>query len=170
MSSYSKTKGKTYELEFSKKLEKVFTLPFHRVPNSGATLGKSNINNIQHFDQNQINILSGDIIPPQELSHIEFECKFHRDIGKISSWFDGNSIIDDWITQVSITTKPFWFLCWKLNNLGEFILFKQDYPFSIIGNHLTYGGIYFICRLTWDDKGFFNINKEKLLTLKPVNT
>lgn len=169
MSNASKNKGSAYERQFSENIQTVFNLPFRRVPNSGAFLGKSNIIRTEQLDSNQINILSGDIIPPKELSHIDFECKFYRDIGKIGSWFDGNSIIDDWIKQASTTTKPYWFLIWKLNNLGEFILFKRDYPLTINGNLLIYGGIYFISRLTWDEKGFFNINKEKLLSLKPLN-
>ena len=169
MSNASKNKGKTYERSLAENLQKVFNLPFRRVPNSGAATGGVNIIRTNDLDPNQINIFSGDIIPPQELMHVEFEAKFHKDIGKIGSWFDGNSIIDDWIRQVSVTVKPYWFLCWKLNNLGEFILTRRDFPFDMSGNILIYRNIYYIGRLVWNENGFFTINKDKLLLLKPAN-
>ncbi len=166
MSSYSKQKGKTYERDLAENLSNVFSLPFRRIPNSGAYIGGTNIIKAEELDSDQIVFYDGDLIVPKELSCFSFEAKFHKDIGKISSWFDGNSIIDDWIKQASNTKKKYWLLCFKLNNIGEFVLWNINNLCDIItvGNILIYKNDFKICRLNWSN-GVFNINKEKMLKL-----
>lgn len=166
MSSPQKAKGKSYERDCAKNLSDVFGLNFIRVPNSGAYIGNSNSFRNETLTAEQQLLMDGDLIVPKELSNFSFECKFHKDIGKISSWFDGNAKLTDWISQASHTSKKFWLLMFKINNMGEFLVFDPSLlsTLKIPPNWLKYQNICII-RLNWEPDGFFYVNKDEILKI-----
>ena len=80
MSNHNKNKGKSYERQLAKQLTSVFQLNFNRVPNSGAFIGGKNINRAQNLSEQQILLMSGDIIVPEQLAHVDFEFKFYKEL------------------------------------------------------------------------------------------
>jgi hypothetical protein len=160
MPNASKNKGKSFERDLAKHLISVFGLNFERVWSSGAFVGGSNSFRIQKLSKSQSLLATGDLIVPDELSHLSFECKFYRDF----SWpqlFSKNIQLDKWISQASACEK-LWFLVVKINRTTPFVVFDSchhsKWALEIPGNFLMYGKCV-ICSLD----GFFERNKNYLL-------
>lgn len=122
----NKNKGKSYERQLAKQLSEAFSLNFERVPNSGAFVGGKNITRALKLSNSQLLASSGDIISPDELSHVDFECKFYKDLA-FNSLFDNCEVLNKWIEQSQNTVKAMWFLCIKINHKGEFIVFDKKH-------------------------------------------
>ena len=169
MSNANKNKGKSFERVIAKHLETVFSLPFQRVPNSGAFCGGANAFRVAQMSTEQHMLVDGDIIIPKELLPFSFECKWYKDF----SWNEllctgGNSFITKWIEQASQTKKPFWFIVFKINRQGEFVCFPDKYREENIlmaGNHITFNKDNSICYVVTPMEGFFEKNKEQIFEL-----
>ena len=161
MSNYNKSKGNTYERQLAKQLSDVFKLNFNRVPNSGAFVGGKNINRAQKLSEKQMLLMSGDIIVPEELAHVDFECKFYKELS-FNSLFSNCELLNTWIKQASNTVKSLWFLFFKINHKGEFVVFdKKHYKLcKDIKNFFTYKDQYIICSAD----NFLENNKEQILS------
>lgn len=163
--NYSKQKGKSYERDVCKHLGKVFGLNFERVPGSGAFVGGLNADILERLTKEQILLSEGDIIVPDELSHIKIECKFHKDFS-FHGLFEGNKTLDKWIEQAAEGTDRFWFLLFKINNKGQYVVFnKLNFKLFKVENYLQYnvnGTKCIIAKL--DD--FFEENKDYILELR----
>lgn len=165
----NKNKGKTWERELATHLSKVTGKSFLRVPNSGAYVGDSNSFRVDVLTPEQIGMFEGDIITPKEWDHVRFECKFYKKIAWGQLWQkEGESQLNSWIKQAEQGSRPFWFLCFKINNIGKFIVFSDDpsLPY-LFDNMLRYeadglNGKYYIATMD----GFFELNKDKIEGLK----
>ena len=73
MPSKGKAKGNKFERNIAAHLGTVFNLNFERVPNSGAFIGGKNKFRINQLTESQQLLARGDIIVPEELSHISME-------------------------------------------------------------------------------------------------
>jgi len=161
MGNAAKNKGKAGERWVAAHLGKVFGLNFQRVPNSGAFTGGMNSFRKATMTETQALLANGDIIVPDELSHLSFEVKTYKDFS-FSSLFTTNKQLDTWIAQAAACGK-LWFLIFKINHAGAFIVYDPvcaaSSKISPVGNALLYK-TYIVCSI--DD--FFEVNKQALLT------
>ncbi len=160
MSNYNKNKGNSYERQLAKHLSNVFQLNFNRVPNSGAFVGGKNIARAEKLSEKQLLLMSGDIIVPEELSHVDFECKFYKALS-FNSLFDNCEQLNNWLEQAQNTIKPLWFLFFKINHKGEFVVFDRKHIllYKDIENFLVYKGKFIVCSAN----KFLEKNKEIIL-------
>ena len=161
----NKNKGKSYERQLAKHLTKVFGFNFERVPNSGAFVGGKNIARAQKLSQNQLLSSSGDIMTPEQLAHVDFECKFYKDLA-FNSLFNNCEIVNKWISQASTTTKDVWFLCIKINHKGEYLIFYKKHTKLLqhLNTFLLYKDAYVITSLD----NFFENNKQIIIDNKTI--
>ena len=125
----NKNKGKNFERFVAKHLTNVFGLNFERVPASGSFTGGKNVVRVDKLTDEQLLLCDGDIIVPKELSHICFECKWYKEL----SWNklfknEGESHLNKWIEQTEITSKPLWFVIFRINRQIR-IIFRYYYSF-----------------------------------------
>ncbi len=73
--SRQKQKGNAFERATADHLTKVFDLKFFRTPGSGAYVGGRNFHRAAELTNSQQLLLEGDIVVPEELSYLKFECK-----------------------------------------------------------------------------------------------
>lgn len=162
----SKSKGKSFERDIAKFLCSIFDLNFERVPNSGAFVGGKNVFRTSKISEEQKLLMDGDIIVPKELSKFSIECKNYKSF----LWHklfkaNENKQLNEWLKQTIQTTKPYWFLCFKITHQSEYVVFDtrlKDYFY--IGNYLIYTYNNMDVLIT-DLKLFFEQNKEKILEL-----
>lgn len=159
MANYNKNKGKSFERELAKHLTSVFGLNFNRVPNSGAFTGGKNFFRTAQLTQAQQLLTVGDIIPPEQLSSFSWECKFYQDF-PFNTIFSENTTLDKWIEQAKCPDRN-WFLVFKINHAGAFVVFNpaESIPiYKITGNYAFYKGC-----VIQQMEGFFEANKEMML-------
>jgi len=156
----NKNKGKSYERQLAKQLTEIFGFNFERVPNSGAFIGGKNIVRAAKLSNNQLLAASGDIMTPDELSHVDFECKFYKELA-FSSLFDNCEILNKWVEQARHTVKTIWFLCIKINHKGEFIVFDKKHTklYNDTDTFLTYRNNNIFIK----GEGFFLKNKQLII-------
>lgn len=160
MPSRQKAKGNNFERTVAKHLSGVFGYNFERVPTSGAMTGGMNAWVLERLSESQKLLLEGDLIPPDELSNIKIECKTLKKFN-FSSLIKGNKTMDDWIDQAKSNHK-IWFLIFKINNRGSFIVTHEFFfkKFSINSNYIVYGNNYIVAM---DD--FFEENKDTIIKM-----
>lgn len=160
MSNNAKNKGKAGERWVAAHLGTVFGLNFQRVPNSGAFIGGANAFRKTSMTATQALLANGDIIVPDELSHLSFEVKTYKDFS-FSSLLTNNKQLDGWIAQAAACQKM-WFLIFKINHAGAFVAFdgkwQNSLQLQVPGNYVKYRH-YTVCALD----GFFEHNKEYIL-------
>jgi len=167
MPNYNKNKGKSLEREIAKELTEVFGINFERVWSSGAFTGGQNSFRLQKLTREQALLSTGDILMPMELEHVQIECKFYKTFS-FQSLFDNNEVLNGWIDQAKGTTGKLWFLIFKINNCGKFIVFdKSNEPLFLTDeNRVLYKNSYLIT--SYD--GFFVKNKHHILNYnKPLS-
>ena len=164
MPSKSKTKGNSFERECCKYLIELTGLNFTRVPNSGAFLGGKNQVRVENMTDNQTLIFDGDIIVPDEFSDWSIECKFYKDIAwKKFFQPEGAAQLNEWIEQAKVTSKPYWFLLFKINNAGTYCVIDRElvktFNFDLPECHMIYRKDYVIM----DMKEFFENNHRRMM-------
>lgn len=167
MPSRGKAKGNAWERELAGILNKVFNLPFQRVPNSGAFLGGSNAARRAGLDSNQERIMTGDLIVPEELSHCSFECKFYKTFD-YHLLYRQNKQFEEWVKQArqGCNANQMWFLCIKANRRDpiiaceNYLMYDSFSQLNFTSYRLEDKNIYIA-----DLKRFFEISKEFLLSL-----
>jgi Holliday junction resolvase len=160
MPNYNKNKGKTLEREVAKELTEVFGLNFERVWSSGAFTGGQNSVRLQKLTREQALLSTGDILMPIELEHVQIECKFYKAFS-FQSLFDNNETLNGWIDQARGSSGKLWFLIFKINNCGKFVVFdkKDETLFTPEANRCVYKNAYVVT--AYDN--FFSKNKEAIL-------
>jgi len=164
MPSKSKTKGNGFERDCCKYLNELTGLNFTRVPNSGAFLGGKNQVRVEHLTEDQTLIFDGDIITPPEFKDWSIECKFYKDIAwkKLFQPEDAAQM-NDWIEQAKVTSKPYWFLLFKINNAGAYCVIDRKvvktFNFELTESHLIYRKDYVVM----DMKEFFEKNIGRIM-------
>ena len=158
--SRQKQKGNAFERVTAEHLTKVFDLKFFRTPGSGAYMGGRNFHRAHDMTNSQQLLLEGDIVVPEELADLKFECKTLKKFS-FSSLYHKNATLDSWLEQAHSDDKM-WFLVFKINNRGSFVAYdSHKYEPLLVpqeSNHMQYKNIT-ITRLD----GFFELNKESLL-------
>lgn len=135
MSNKSKNKGSSFERVVATHLSKVFSANFLRVPSSGAFTGGTNVYRMDKLTENQKRIMQGDIIPPDDLSHLKIECKSYRDF-RWHHLYDSNKQLDGWLSQAE-SDGCLWFLIFKLNLQGSFVGTSKKFFTGDLGVRLT---------------------------------
>lgn len=160
MPSKGKAKGNKFERDIAAHLGTVFNLNFERVPNSGAFIGGKNKFRINQLTESQQLLARGDIIVPEELSHISIECKSYKDFAW-SSLFSEAKQLDGWIEQAQCDVT-YWFLIFKVNRCGAKVVFDVQHIdlFNLPGNYMIYKNT-IITQL----QDFFELNKDRVLQL-----
>lgn len=169
MANANKNKGKGYERIIAKHLSTVTGFNFERVPNSGAFVGAKNFYRTEKLSKEQVDMFEGDLITPTEWNHIRIECKHYKDISWGSMFsIKGESKLNSWIDQAAFGTRPYWFLLFRINHAGDFVVFndyiKQKLQLKVVNNCMTYfhpGRPNETCFIVSMD-GFFELNKELL--------
>lgn len=160
MANYNKNKGKSFERELAKHLTAVFGINFNRVPNSGAFTGGKNFGRIAQLTPAQQLLTVGDIIVPETLNFFSFEAKFYKTI-PFHTFLTESALLDKWIEQAKCPNR-FWYLVFKINNQGAFVVFdpnnKFHVPIAFGGNYIFYKG-YTITKM----EGFFESNRDVML-------
>lgn len=123
--SRQKQKGNAFERVVAEHLTKVFDLKFFRTPGSGAYVGGRNFHRVNELTNSQQLLLEGDIVVPEELAFLKFECKTLKKFS-FSSLLDSNAIFESWVDQAKSEDK-LWFLVFKINNRGTFIVYEENY-------------------------------------------
>lgn len=176
MSNANKNKGKSYERVVAKHLSAVTGLSFLRVPNSGAFVGGMNFHRSEVLSKEQIGMFEGDIITPVEWNHVRLECKFYKEITWSSLFSDGGeSKVNSWIEQNEQGTRPYWFICFKLNRIGEFVIFPDSYTyftkFNTVPPMILENKSYFIYREKYrivSMDNFFESNFQSIQKYNPT--
>jgi len=169
MANRNKAKGKSFEREIADVFEEAYGLTFQRVPNSGAFLGGANAFRLDKLSTNQVQMFKGDIIPPDEIPWLTIECKSRKTF-PYQQLFDGCKEMDSWIQQVRIdwdalNRKGLFFVIFKPNRHGHYIVSRKDFGLHIKGNFLTYSvgdEVYSISRF---DKEFLLTNKDLIFAM-----
>ena len=135
LTSKSKVKGNSAERSICKFLGQELGGTFQRVPNSGAMTGGANRN--RKIEDGQRKNFEGDIIPPDHLPKLRIESKFYAEF-PFHRLMQQEPIpqLDSWIEQANIPNS-IWFLIFKINRKGSYILFPKSMQF-IVGNHVAY--------------------------------
>ncbi len=139
-----------------------------RVPNSGAFLGGKNISRERELENNQVKLFKGDIIVPEILKNVVFECKFYKNFSLRSCLKKNFSLLETWINQIetTINSEELWFLCIKNNNQGWFIVFDIKYQNDFkLENYLKYISNNNKCYILCDMKDFLFNNRAKIIQL-----
>lgn len=136
----SKAKGKRGEQIICTFLSEQLGGNFQRVPGSGAYLGGKNQVRAQYMSESQQLLAKGDIIPPDNLKHLVLESKNYKDF-PFQNLMKEKDIpqLEDWVSQVQhdASEDDLWFLIFKIDRKGSFIVFDQKHPF-VVKNSVHY--------------------------------
>jgi len=159
MANKNKNKGKAGEREVAAIFSDVYKLSFTRVPNSGAFIGKSNAFRIDSLSNNQIQLLRGDIIPPDELPNLIIECKVRKAFS-FHQLFSNSKELDGWVDQVTVDfkkggNKGIWLIIFKSANKGLYCCYHSRFKLNM-KNYLKYKRLY-ICEF---NKEWLELNKH----------
>ena len=157
--SRQKQKGNAFERKIAEHLTSVFDLKFFRSPGSGAYVGGRNIVRASELTNAQMLLLEGDIVVPEELSFLKFECKTLKTLS-FSSLLTNCAIMDDWIEQARSEDK-LWFLVFKINNRGTFIVYSESLYDQF--DHESGERLIYKDNVIETMGNFFEINKQILL-------
>lgn len=122
--SRQKQKGNAFERKIAEHLTSVFDLKFFRTPGSGAYVGGRNFHRATEMTNSQQLLLEGDIVVPEELHKLKFECKTLKKFS-FSSLLEHNALFDSWVEQATSDEKM-WFLIFKINNRGTFVVYEHE--------------------------------------------
>jgi len=122
--SRQKQKGNAFERVIADHLTSIFELKFFRTPGSGAYVGGRNFHRAAEMTNSQQLLLEGDIVVPEELDYLKFECKTLKKFS-FSSLLESNALFESWVEQAFSDDKV-WFLIFKINNRGTFIVYDME--------------------------------------------
>jgi hypothetical protein len=155
----NKEKGKAFERKIANHLTDIFGVKFTRTPNSGAHTGGMNAG--RDFTENQKLLLDGDIIVPESLNHFTFECKTKKTFS-FPQLFKTSKLLESWISQANHPQK-IWFLIFKINNQGEYVVFDEKYSVDIVVMKTFH--IYKLKYVIAPLADFFESNKDNIIEL-----
>lgn len=149
MTSKSKSKGNSWELEVSKFLTEKYNEQFLRVPSSGAFVGGKNSHRKSTLDSAQLQSRKGDIQPPAAWKHWNVECKNFANFPFHQLWYADVKLLDAWIQQQKDVEDPgdLNLIFVKVTRKEKWVVFPADLKFST-NRYLIYKGWKFV---HWDD-------------------
>ena len=135
----SKNKGKAFEREIANFLSDLYDESFTRVPYSGAFVGGKNAVRKEHLDEAQIRGFKSDIIPPEEWSRLNVECKHYAEF-QFHALLRSKDIplLDQWIAQTydAADDGDFNLIIMKFNRLGRFVMFEKEASIRKVGQQV----------------------------------
>lgn len=145
MTSKSKTKGNSWELEVSKFLSKIYNDSFIRIPSSGAFVGGKNNVRKETLDKTQIQSKKGDIHPPASWKYWNIECKSYQDFPFHQLWYMDVKILDAWIQQQKDVEDKgdLNLILIKISHKEKWVVYPQGLGFET-DRYLLYKGWYFV--------------------------
>lgn len=109
--------------------------------------------------------MTGDLIVPEELNRVSFECKFYKSFD-YHLLFKQNKQFEGWVDQAieGCNADQIWFLCIKANRRDPIIAFSNVYFLENLSkqNYCSYlynGSTIYITDL----KSFISLNKDSIL-------
>lgn len=123
MPSPQKQKGSSFEREVAQFLSKLYGESFIRAPGSGAYVGGKNQQRKQFLHEGQIRSFKGDIVPGQNFSKFNAECKSYKDF-PFHLVLTGNcKVLDGWLDQMMDVAEDndLNILFMKFNRKGKFV-------------------------------------------------
>jgi hypothetical protein len=125
MTSRSKSKGNSWELDVAKDLTELYGESFIRAPHSGAYIGGSNSSRRASLHEAQIRSFKGDIIPGPSFPRLNIECKNYKDFPFHQLFADKEcKQMEEWLGQLLDAAEPtdFNLLILKVTHKGKFII------------------------------------------------
>ena len=105
MTSPSKNKGNSFELEVAKYLSALYNESFLRVPSSGAFIGGKNQHRKVTMHDSQVRNFKGDIIPGETFTRFNSECKSYASF-PFHLLLHGNcKQLDTWLDQLMVVAE-----------------------------------------------------------------
>ena len=169
MTSPQKSKGNSHERDTAKFLSDTYSLPFVRIPNSGAYVGGRNSHRIERLDNGQTRSFKGDLMPPETWINFNSECKFYKDF----SWhllFNGEcKQLDTWIEQLLEVEdeNDVSIIFMKFNRIGKYVVVSGKFPWSK-DCYFQYNSVKYKQWCIFSQEEFFRLNKDLLETLCTV--
>jgi hypothetical protein len=123
MPSPQKQKGSGFEREIADYLSKLYGESFIRAPGSGAYVGGKNQHRKEFLHEGQIRSFKGDIVPGQNFSLLNAECKFYADFPFHLVLTGDCKVLDGWLDQLMTVAEPndLNILFMKFNRKGKFV-------------------------------------------------
>ena len=139
MPSPQKAKGSGFEREIAKYLSEKYGESFIRAPGSGAYIGGKNQSRTQILHEGQIRSFKGDIVPGQNFTKMNVECKFYADFPFHLLLSGECKVIDGWLEQLMDVADPddCNILFMKFNRKGRYIAVQSKLTW-VTDNFLYY--------------------------------
>lgn len=138
MPSPQKQKGSGFEREIAKFLSDTYNESFIRAPGSGAYVGGKNQSRTEFLHEGQIRSFKGDIVPGQNFSKMNIECKFYADFPFHLLLTGDCKVLDGWLEQLMDVADPddVNILFMKFNRKGKYICLQSKLTW--ISDNFTY--------------------------------
>lgn len=165
MPSPQKQKGSGFEREIAKYLSELYGESFIRAPGSGAYVGGKNQARTQFLHEGQIRSFKGDIVPGENFSKLNVECKFYADF-PFHLLLTGNcKVIDGWLEQLMDVAEPqdLNVLFMKFNRKGRYVAVQSKLTW-VTDNFMYYTSSKHGDWIIMEFDSFFHFNKNLLKT------
>lgn len=136
----SKDKGKVFEREMCKSLNKIYACEsFKPTPSSGAIMGRTNWHKNAGLEESVKTTLGSDLIVPSDF-HFNAECKWYKDDPNYATLIKKDEgMLDQWLGETlfdSLNTNRIPLLLFKTNNKGTHVaLPRQIFEDELILTH-----------------------------------
>jgi hypothetical protein len=133
MGKRSSDKGKEFERYVAKHLSATYDDHFIRVPRSGAYVGGKNAIRKATMTEGQIRASKGDIIPPDNWTSFNCECKWYKTLEFHLLFKPQYALIDSWIQEVRDSEEPgdVNIILIRINYKGQYAMFEHKHPFDV---------------------------------------
>lgn len=162
MPSTSKQKGSSFERDIANFLSDLYGERFIRSPGSGAYVGGVNQIRKEFLHEGQIRSFKGDIVPGQNFSKFNAECKSYKDFQFHQLLMGESKVLDKWIEQMlDVADKgDFNILFMKFNRKGKYIATQADTGIVSGKNFLWYHSNKHGSWIIQEFEQFWKLNKE----------
>jgi len=163
MPSPQKAKGSSFEREVATFLSKLYEESFIRAPGSGAYVGGKNQSRKEFLHEGQIRSFKGDIVPGENFSKMNIECKSYADFPFHAVLAGDSKVLDGWIEQLMAVAEidDVNILFMKFNRKGRFIAVQSKLTW-ITDNFMYYTSKKHQDWVLIEFEQFFKLNKDLL--------
>jgi hypothetical protein len=163
MTSKSKIKGSAYERDVARLLSDLYGAQFMRnISGSGAFIGGTNVHRKQNMTAGQIRNSKGDIVPPDEWTYFNCECKSYADLAWHQLCNDGACTqLEAWLAQLLAVgdERDLNILFFKITRKGEWVAVQSHADWNTSASHIRYHssrGWWYI----FNTNEFFKLNSD----------
>lgn len=161
MPSPQKAKGSGYEREVAKFLSDLYGESFIRAPGSGAYVGGKNQKRTEILHEGQIRSFKGDVVPGQNFTKMNIECKFYSDFPWHQLLTGECKQLDSWLSQLLDVADEddFNILFMKFNRKGQYVAVQGKLTW-VADNCLFYSSKQYGDWVILEHFSFFKNNSE----------